>query len=334
MYHYTLIQWLFFFYLYSFIGWCFESTYVSICTRKLTNRGFMRGPFLPIYGAGATTMLVVSMPFRDSILLTYLSGCIGATVLEYITCVVMEALFKVRYWDDSQKKFNLHGRICLSSTLTWGVFTVLSAYYLQVALETFMMSIPGNVVVVVTFMLTGAILADFIMCFKTAVDMGNILMKMSKVKSRFVNVQRRLDSVFAKLEGAKNSIVGTVSSAVAGIAGGVSNAKVEISQSASDLKGGIETRFEKLKMMLFSRGAEEDVAEFGEEVQEIKSEILDIKAEYDASAEEHEAITSMEDYVQRSMIRSNPGMTSDRYKDALEELKSKASRFSMRKRKK
>ena len=59
MYHYTAIQWLFFFYFYCFFGWCFESTYVSIKSRKLVNRGFMRGPFLPLYGSGAIMMLVV-----------------------------------------------------------------------------------------------------------------------------------------------------------------------------------------------------------------------------------------------------------------------------------
>ena len=56
MYHYTAIQWLFFFYFYCFFGWCFESTYVSIKSRKLVNRGFMRGPFLPLYGSGAIMM--------------------------------------------------------------------------------------------------------------------------------------------------------------------------------------------------------------------------------------------------------------------------------------
>ena len=57
MYSYTIVQWLFFFYFYCFVGWCIESAYVSVRTRKLTNRGFMRGPFLPLYGSGAIMML-------------------------------------------------------------------------------------------------------------------------------------------------------------------------------------------------------------------------------------------------------------------------------------
>ena len=85
MYSYTVTQWLFFFYIYCFAGWCIESAYVSFMEKKLTNRGFMRGPFLPLYGSGAIMMLVVSMPFRGRIILTYLAGCVGATVLEYVT---------------------------------------------------------------------------------------------------------------------------------------------------------------------------------------------------------------------------------------------------------
>ena len=124
MYSYSVVQWLFFFYLYCFMGWCVESTYVSVRKRHLTNRGFLRGPFLPIYGSGAMMMLVASMPFRNSIVLTYISGCIGATILEYVTGVAMEKLFKVRYWDYSQKKFNFQGHICLGTTLSWGLLRI------------------------------------------------------------------------------------------------------------------------------------------------------------------------------------------------------------------
>ena len=68
-------------------------------------------------------MLVVSMPFQDNLILTYLAGCVGATVLELVTGLTMEALFKVRYWDYSNQKFNYKGVICLSSTLAWGFLT-------------------------------------------------------------------------------------------------------------------------------------------------------------------------------------------------------------------
>ena len=120
MYQYTVVQWLFFFYFYCFFGWCFESTYVSLKSKRPVNRGFMRGPFLPLYGSGGIMMLLVSRPFQDNLVMVFIAGCVGATVLEYVTGVVMEALFKVRYWDYSNQKFNFQGHICLSSSQAGG----------------------------------------------------------------------------------------------------------------------------------------------------------------------------------------------------------------------
>ena len=106
MYTYTWYQWLTFFYLYCFFGWIFESTYVSLKQKQFVNRGFLRLPMLPLYGSGAVMMLWVSLPFQDSLILTYISGVIGATALEYVTGYVMERLFKIRYWDYSNQPFN------------------------------------------------------------------------------------------------------------------------------------------------------------------------------------------------------------------------------------
>ena len=74
MYTYTWYQWLTFFYLYCFLGWIFESSYVSILQHRPVNRGFLRIPLLPLYGSGAVMMLWVSLPFQDNLILTYLSG--------------------------------------------------------------------------------------------------------------------------------------------------------------------------------------------------------------------------------------------------------------------
>ena len=85
MYSYNFMQWLILFYLYSFIGWVWESCYVSLKSGRWVNRGFLHGPLLPIYGAGAVTILFSTMEVRDSIPLIFLLGMVGATILEYIT---------------------------------------------------------------------------------------------------------------------------------------------------------------------------------------------------------------------------------------------------------
>lgn len=111
MYSYSFIQWLLFFYIYCFVGWCIESTIVSVDSRKFVNRGFVRGPVLPIYGFGAIVILFVTIPVKESPVLVYVLGAIGTTILEYITGWLMERMFKMKYWDYSDCKFNLKGYI-------------------------------------------------------------------------------------------------------------------------------------------------------------------------------------------------------------------------------
>ena len=119
---YYIISW---FFIYSFLGWVWESAYVSIKSRKLVNRGFVNGPLCTIYGAGGVTVYLILRPLRENLVLLYLGGVVVATVLEYITGWIMEAVFHTRWWDYSDKKFNLHGYISLASSLLWGVFSVL-----------------------------------------------------------------------------------------------------------------------------------------------------------------------------------------------------------------
>ena len=111
MYVYTLGQWLLFFFLYCFLGWVWESCYVSARQRRWVNRGFLHGPLLPIYGFGAVIILWATLPVRGSLPLIFLLGMLAATALEYVTGAAMEALFKVRYWDYSKQPCNLHGYI-------------------------------------------------------------------------------------------------------------------------------------------------------------------------------------------------------------------------------
>lgn len=199
---YSVAQWFAFFFIYSFLGWCFESAYVSVKKRRFVNRGFLRETFLPIYGSGAVMMLVASAPFQglgapQKYIYTYLAGCVGATVLEYVTGVVMEALFKVRYWDYSNRPFNFHGHICLESTLAWGGFTILMTEVIHRPIEQAVFSVPGRVLEVVTFVLTMCFAADFALSFKAAMDLQEALAGLEQVKREMSHMQKRLDVLIA-----------------------------------------------------------------------------------------------------------------------------------------
>ena len=131
MYVYTPGQWALLFFFYCFCGWVWESCYVSAKQRHWVNRGFLHGPLLPIYGSGAIIILFATLPVADNFWLVYFLGMLAATALEYVVGAVMEQLFKVRYWDYTKQPFNLHGYICLTSSIAWGFFSDLLIYVIH-----------------------------------------------------------------------------------------------------------------------------------------------------------------------------------------------------------
>lgn len=118
---YHIVNW---FIIYSFFGWVWETSYVSLKEGEYINRGFINGPFCTIYGAGAISVYLILKPVEQNLLLLFLGGIIVATVLEYFTAVLMESIFHTSWWDYNDKKFNFQGRICLGASLGWGFFTV------------------------------------------------------------------------------------------------------------------------------------------------------------------------------------------------------------------
>lgn len=302
MLHYTFIQWLFFFYFYCFFGWCFESTYVSIKSKKLVNRGFMRGPFLPLYGSGGIMMLVVSMPFQDNVVLTYIAGVIGATALEYVTGVTMEALFKVRYWDYSKNKFNFQGHICLGSSLAWGGLTILMTKVIHKPIEHFVLSIPTTALTVITCILTVYIVVDFTLSFKAAMDLRDILVKIERAREELERMQHRLDIIIAFNNEEKEQ------------------KKQEREMRMAELSASLEQRFNGIKESIQSKPME-----YSESVRE---EIADLRARFNLYMEGRKNFKGLLDFYKRDMIRNNPTMASNKFKDAFEELKNAVSRRS------
>lgn len=193
MYSYLLQQWLLFFFIYCFLGWCWESAYVSVRKRQWVNRGFLKGPFLPIYGSGALAVLVSTLPVRECPALVYIFGLIGATLLELVTGICMEKLFHVRYWDYSNQKFHYKGHICLSSSVAWGFFSLAMIYGFHKPIERMVLGLPYRFTNVSSFILTAIVAADFAVSFKTAMELRDILDGMERIKDEMKKLQRRAE---------------------------------------------------------------------------------------------------------------------------------------------
>ena len=200
MYEYGWYQWLAFFYIYCFFGWIFESTYVSVKKGHFVNRGFLRLPMLPIYGTGAVMMLWVSLPVRDSLLLVYTSGAIAATILEYVTGWGMERLFKVKYWDYSNQRFQVNGYICLSSTIAWGFLTVLLTEILHPPIARYVLGIPLGVLLVCIGGITVLFVLDAVQSVKEALDLAKVLDAMTNMRSELDDLQVQMALLKAEMQ--------------------------------------------------------------------------------------------------------------------------------------
>lgn len=119
------------FVLYSVLGWFVESVYMSFCNKKITNRGFAKGPFCPIYGFGALGAYILFTPLRGHFLWIYILGCLTATIFEYWVGRAMIKFLGELWWDYNEKPFNYQGIICLESTLAWGVYALGIVYFLH-----------------------------------------------------------------------------------------------------------------------------------------------------------------------------------------------------------
>ena len=97
--------------IYSFIGWILESTYKTILQKRFVNSGFLSGPFCPIYGFGALIMYLSLKDVQNSYIILFLFGMIMLSIFEYVVGLFLEIVFRTKYWDYSERKFNIHGRV-------------------------------------------------------------------------------------------------------------------------------------------------------------------------------------------------------------------------------
>ena len=119
------------FIIYSVLGWFVESAYMSFCNHRLTNRGFAKGPFCPIYGFGAVIGYLVLNPLSGHYVTLYLTGAFLATAFEYLVGIMMQKLLGEVWWDYTEKPMNYKGIICLESTIAWGFYAIIITMFLH-----------------------------------------------------------------------------------------------------------------------------------------------------------------------------------------------------------
>lgn len=167
--HMDINQFIFWFFIYSFCGWCMECVVIRRELGYWENRGFAKMPFCVIYGFGTFIAYNLFAPIQHNYIALYVSGAICATIFEYITARIMMKLFGEVWWNYDHKKFNYKGIICLESTLGWGLLALLIFGIFNNHIELFITSLNHEFIVVVSTLLLIIYMVDFTFHFTKSV---------------------------------------------------------------------------------------------------------------------------------------------------------------------
>jgi len=149
------------FFIYSFIGWLYESTLCSLINQhKFVNRGFLYGPYCPIYGTGAIVCWFSLKNITNAFLIFILSVII-CSVLEYLTSFIMEKLFNQRWWDYSNLPLNINGRVCLFGGILFGLAVVVEVTYIQPNLIANLSQFNASQLILLSIILCSIFIIDF-----------------------------------------------------------------------------------------------------------------------------------------------------------------------------
>ncbi len=174
---------------------------IDLCFRKelsFRKPWILRLPLLPLYGSGAILMLFLSIPVKGNLLLVFLFGMVGASVLEYLTGYIMERLFKMKYWDYSNNPFNLNGYVCLGTSIAWGFLTILLTEVVHRPLEWLVFRQSATTCI---FLVTGIgilFIYDTVQSTKAALDLGKVLESLTKIRAELEEVQVQMSLLKAE----------------------------------------------------------------------------------------------------------------------------------------
>lgn len=214
----TIFELHWYFFIYSFIGWCAEIAYAAIKHRKFMNRGFLNGPLCPVYGVGMVLILLFFGSLKGNFVFLALGCSVMAAVVEFFTGALMEKVFRCKWWDYSGYKHNIGGYICPQFSLLWGIGAALIITFLHPFFAPLIGMIPSLLVKITAVVLLVATAADFvsvtgaILQLERTARIDEIAAGMQEVSNRLGNaifngIRKRMTKAFPNLEkGGENAL--------------------------------------------------------------------------------------------------------------------------------
>ncbi len=204
----TLVNWFLLFVIFSFLGWVTEVIYAYVNHGKWINRGFLYGPFCPIYGAGIVAIYAIFVTIGEympnisqtNIFVTFVYVTLITSLIELVTGYVLEKIFHTKWWDYSRRKFNFRGYVCLSFSLMWGIFGTLILRMISPFVVNPMKSFSNQTLIVVASVFFVYFVIDIVFTIRGLIDLRKMIIELEEMseqmRTEWKRVRQELDMRF------------------------------------------------------------------------------------------------------------------------------------------
>ena len=303
-----------YFFVYGFLGWCAEVGFAAVKEHNFVNRGFLNGPICPIYGVGVTIVIAFLTPYKDNLILLYISSVILVTLLEGVTGWAMDKIFHNKWWDYSKQPLNIGGYVCLIFSLVWGIACVAIMDLIHPLIHQALTFIPRTLGIVLMVILGIAMFADIYVTASAIFKFNKRLASMEKIAGELHEISDQIgediyETVVAAME--KQEVSRQK----------LDEAAAEWKEKTQEATSGLLEKTQETASGLFEK-TQETASGLLEKTQEIsdemRSRIGDLKTRY-------QDLSIKTPKVSRRLVKAFPKMESRNYKVQLEELRKKVN---------
>lgn len=284
-----------YFFIYAFLGWCTEVVYAALTVGKFINRGFLNGPLCPIYGFGVIAVVNLLIPVEDNLLLLFVGSIFITSMIELLTGFILEKMFHHKWWDYSDRPFNIGGYICPLFSLMWGIACLIVVDKIHPMISELVHLIPNTAAIVALVIMSIIFIIDLIATVNTIFKLNK---KLERIEELSAMIRKSSDEIGESL--ATGAMVLAVK-------------KEEIDDKVHQKKEIIEEKIDQTKKVL-----ESDIALRRQLIKESMARreqtLIELK---NANKEIIEASL----FGQKRLLNAFPGLKSTRHKEALKTLK-------------
>lgn len=272
---------LWYFFIYAFLGWCCEVVYAALIEARFVNRGFLSGPLCPIYGFGVLLVLRLLHPFEDNLFLLFGGAVLITSAIEFAGGFLMEKFFHQRWWDYTDKPFNLMGYICLSFSLLWGLACLIVVDRIHPLVSRFVLSIPEMAGSILLALLSLLFAADLTAAVQSVLKLNADLKAIEEIRSK---LRETSDNIGEKLADTTLSVM---------------EKSEELKDRLAEQKSELQEDWEDLK-----KRREELLLQNTQELRKLKLSLL-----------------CRSRFGRKRLLDAFPSMRSTKYREALHELR-------------